>query len=159
MKRKLALILSLAMVALIAVGALTGCNDNGDDTATTTTTTAQEENGTQEGEEQGSGGVASIGEGETSFTFEVTNNEGNVSVWSVYTNETTVGAALLEVGLVEGNDTEWGLMVSTVNGLTADFEANGAWWSFLVDGEMSMVGVDSTYIEPGVTYAFVYTIE
>ena len=98
-----------------------------------------------------------IGEGATTFTFEVTDNDGNVSVWNVRTNESTVGAALVGVGLIEGETSDFGLMVSHVNGLRADFNEDGAWWAFYIDGGMAMVGVDSTDIEEGASYAFVYT--
>jgi len=87
----------------------------------------------------------------------VTNDEGSLSVWNVSTDETTVGAALLSVGLIDGDDSEWGLMVTHVNGLRADFNEDDAWWAFYIDGEMAPAGVDATDIEEGVTYAFVFT--
>jgi len=98
-----------------------------------------------------------IGEGRTMFIFEVTDDDGDVSVWNVHTNETTVGAALIEVGLIDGNLSDFGLMVTHVNGLRADFTEDGAWWAFFIDGEMAMAGVDATDIKEGASYAFVYT--
>ncbi|MDR2572456.1 MAG: DUF4430 domain-containing protein [Oscillospiraceae bacterium] len=105
----------------------------------------------------GSDGLQDIGEGATVFLFEMTDDEGNVSSWNVHTNDTSVGGALVEVGLIEGDVSDFGMMVSHVNGLRADFVEDGAWWAFYIDDEMAMVGVDSTDIEEGVTYAFVYT--
>ena len=98
-----------------------------------------------------------IGAGDTVFRFEVIDAEGVLTAWDVYTDEETVGAALLAVGLIAGDMTAFGLMVTTVNGVTADFDADGAFWAFYVDGDFAMAGVDATDIEPGVTYAFVYT--
>ena len=98
-----------------------------------------------------------IGEGSTVFTFEMTDEDGNVSAWNVHTNEATVGAALLGVGLIDGDVSDFGLMVTHVNGIRADFTEDGAWWAFYIDGEMAMAGVDSTDIEEGTSYAFVYT--
>jgi len=95
-----------------------------------------------------------IGEGATQFLFEVTDDEGVVTLWNVKTNAATVGAALDEVGLIERDETE---MVSHVNGIRADFIEDEAWWAFYIDGEMAMAGVDSTDIEEGTTYAFIYT--
>ena len=103
------------------------------------------------------GGAQETGEGATAFLFEVTDGEGNVTSWNVHTNAPTVGEALIEAGLISGDVSDFGLMVIYVNGLRADFDEDGAWWAFYVDGEMAMVGVDSTDIEEGVTYAFVYT--
>ena len=106
---------------------------------------------------QGTYTLQEIGQGSTVFRFEVTNDEGSLSVWNVSTDETTVGAALLSVGLIDGDDSEWGLMVTHVNGLRADFNEDDAWWAFYIDGEMAPAGVDATDIEEGVTYAFVFT--
>ena len=109
------------------------------------------------GNASSSSGANDIGNGSNVFLFEVTDDEGNVSAWNVHTNAATVGAALVEVGLIEGEEHDFGLMVSHVNGLRADYVEDGAWWSFHIDGEMAMEGVDTTDIKEGVTYAFVYT--
>ncbi|MCL2368227.1 MAG: DUF4430 domain-containing protein [Oscillospiraceae bacterium] len=101
--------------------------------------------------------VQTIGQGATTFRFEVTDPAEAVTAWDVSTDETTVGAALLAVGLISGDESEWGLMVTTVNGITADWDANQAFWAFYIDGDFAMAGADATDIEPGVTYAFVYT--
>jgi len=101
--------------------------------------------------------VQEIGQGETVFRFEVTDNNGMLTAWDVHTNEETVGAALLAVGLISGDETDFGLMVTEVNGVVADWDANQAFWAFHINGEFAMSGADATYIEPGATYAFVYT--
>ena len=138
------LILSFILSALIAVMALTGCNGN-ETNDTTSTSQALEEHQV-------------IGEGEYYFLFQVTDDEENVSNWTVYTNAQTVGAALLELSLIAGEESEWGLMVTEVNGLTADWDANSAFWAFYVDGEFATAGVDATDIVIGALYAFVYTV-
>lgn len=98
--------------------------------------------------------VLRLGVGETIFRFEVTDNNNNVTAWDISTDETTVGAALYALGLISGDQTAFGIMVTTVTEITTDFNADGTWWAFLIDGEMSPAGVDGTYIEAGRTYAF-----
>jgi len=100
-----------------------------------------------------------IGQGSTVFRFEVKDNTGTVTAWNVHTDKTTVGDALLEVGLIDGDVSEFGLFVLEVNGLVADFSANNAWWALYIDAEMAMIGVDSVEIEPGKVYLFAYTID
>lgn len=95
-----------------------------------------------------------IGEGETAFTFEVVLDDGTTTYYNVHTDETTVGAALLGVSLIEGEDSEYGLYVKTVNGVTKDFDTDGQYWAFYVDGEYASAGVDATDIVPGSTYTF-----
>jgi len=98
-----------------------------------------------------------IGEGSISFIFEIKNDKEDITVWKVHTNETTVGAALVSVGLIEGTTSDMGLMVEYVDGLRADFMEDNAWWAFYINGEMAMAGVDSTEIEEGTLYAFIFT--
>lgn len=59
---------------------------------------------------------------------------------------------------VEGTESDYGLMVETVNGVTADYNADGAYWAFYVDGEYSNYGVDEQPVEDGQTYQIVYTV-
>lgn len=106
---------------------------------------------------QAVGAPQDIGQGSTVFTFEVTDDKSEFTVYNVHTDETTVGAALLAVGLIDGDETDFGLMVKYVNGLRADYELDGAYWGFLIDGEFAMTGADATEIEQGKVYAFVYT--
>lgn len=42
----------------------------------------------------------------------------------------------------------------TVNGETADYDADGTYWGFYINGEYAMTGVDATTLEAGTTYAF-----
>jgi len=111
-------------------------------------------------EEQGRGPVKqqdianSIGEGNTVFRFTVVDLEGKSETFEIYTDETTVGAALLKLGMIEGEDGPYGLYVKTVNGMTLDYEADGAYWSFYINDAYAMSGVDTTEIKEGESYAF-----
>lgn len=99
---------------------------------------------------------AEVGEGDTTFYFEVKVGSNRVT-FTVNTDEVLVGNALIENGVIAGDDGPYGLYVKTVNGILADFDVNGAYWSFYVDGEYAMEGVDQTEIVDGAYYAMVYT--
>ncbi len=88
------------------------------------------------------------------FTLEVTDLDGKVTKREISTDKQTVGEALLEQGLISGDVGDYGLYVKTVDGLTLDYETDGKYWAFYVDGEYAMAGVDSTDITDGSTYAF-----
>ena len=96
---------------------------------------------------------ATVGKGATAFTVEVAQLDGTSITFTVNTDKATVGEALLELGIVAGDDTEYGLYVKTVNGVTLDYDADGAYWAFYINGEYAMTGVDATNIEAGATYA------
>ena len=69
------------------------------------------------------------------------------------TDKTVVGEALLDTGIIAGEDGDFGLYVKTVNGITADFDVDGTYWAFYINGEYAMTGVDQTDITPGTAYA------
>ena len=43
--------------------------------------------------------------------------------------------------------------MKTVNGITLDYDKDGKYWAFYVDGEYATSGVDSTPITDGASYA------
>lgn len=95
-----------------------------------------------------------LGEGETQFTFVVVDKEGNETTFTINTNETTVGAALLGVNLIAGEDSAYGLYVKNVNGIVADYDVDQTYWAFYIDGDYAMTGVDATEVVAGSTYTF-----
>ena len=95
------------------------------------------------------------GTGSTSFSLAVTDPDKNTVTVTVKTDKDTVGAALVELNLVSGSDSEYGLMVDTVNGITLDYNKDGKYWAFYINGEYAMTGVDATPVEEGTAYAFV----
>ena len=139
MKKLLSILLCIALIAALALSTV-GCSKNN---STEPVTSAE-----------ASGGTVSMGEGETTFLFDVVDPEGKESHFEIHTDEKTVGAALLSLGLIAGEDSEYGLYVKTVNGVTVDYDQDGKYWAFYVDGEYAATGVDSTDITAGATYTF-----
>lgn len=92
--------------------------------------------------------------GTKSFVFEVVDPEGKSETFDIKTDAATVGEALMAEGLVEGEEGPYGLYVKTVNGLTLDYETDGMYWAFYVNGEYGMSGCELTEIEDGASYAF-----
>ena len=92
-----------------------------------------------------------LGEGAKTLVVEVKADDRQVT-FTIHTDKTTVGAALQEHGLLEGEDSEYGLFIKKVNGIVADYDVDQTYWGFYVNGEYAMAGVDSTNIEEGVTY-------
>lgn len=102
----------------------------------------------------GSASVSTLGSGATQFNFNVVDADAKETNFVINTDEKTVGAALLAVGLIAGDESEYGLYVKTVNGLTVDWDKDGKYWAFYIDGEYAMTGVDATDVNPGSTYTF-----
>ena len=92
---------------------------------------------------------------EKSFVFEVVELDGSKKEFTVkYDDEKTVGEALVEEKLISGSDSQYGLMVDTVNGQKYTYDDDKVYWAFYIDGEYAMTGVDSTPIEDGKVYCF-----
>lgn len=99
--------------------------------------------------------------GAKKITVEVVDDAGASKMYEVATDAEYLRQALEEAeGLtVEGTESEYGLVVETVNGLTADYNTDGAYWAFYVDGEYCNYGVDEQPVEDGQAYSIVYTAE
>lgn len=140
--RLLACILCVMLTAA-AAWTFTGCTERktpASDTGTGTGTAA--EAGTE------------IGEGQTQFYLTVTDGDGNTARFSVKTDKKTVGEALLELGLIEGDVGPYGLYIKKVNGILADYDTTKTYWAFYVGGEYALTGADTTDIVPGTAYEF-----
>ena len=96
-----------------------------------------------------------LGTGNKTFTF-VVQVEENTVTFTIHTDAETVGEALLDLGLIEGENGTWGLYVKKVNGMTADYDIDQTYWAFYENGEYGS-GVDLTKVNDGYTYSFVRT--
>ncbi len=92
------------------------------------------------------------------FTFEVIDLDGTKKEFKVqYYEEKTVGEALVNEKLISGETGQFGLMVDTVNGIKYNYNEDGAYWAFHINGEYAMTGVDATPIKDSEVYSFVAT--
>ncbi len=96
-----------------------------------------------------------LGEGSKTFMFKV-DAEGYAITFTIHTDAETVGSALLALGLIAGEDSQYGLYVKTVNGMFADYNVDQTYWAFYENGEYAN-GVDATNVTEGSTYSFVRT--
>ena len=141
-----AVIISLLLIAAMAL-CMTSCGNSKTDSVASST--KNDAGKTAE--------IKELGEGETSFKFTVTYDDGKSDVYTIKTDKKTVGDALLDAGLISGSDSEYGLMVDTVNGVRADYNLDKAYWAFYINGEYANTGVSATNIEADAEYSFVYT--
>ncbi len=133
-KKPLSFILCIVLITAMALTAI-GCNDGKNyDTVTVS-----------------DGAV--LGEGAVEFPLEIVDGEGISINVTVKTDKTTVGEALLDVKLIAGDVEQYGLYIKCVNGIVADYDADGTYWAFYVDGEYAMSGVDTTDVVEGAKYS------
>ena len=97
-----------------------------------------------------------LGEGAVTIRAEVKAEDKSVT-FTVHTDSETLGAALLENDLISGDEGEFGLYIKFVNGIEADYDKDGTYWSLSRNGEYLMTGADSTPITDGEHYELTRT--
>ena len=96
-----------------------------------------------------------LGQGETTFNFSVKGPDGAESHFEIRTDKSTVGEALLELGVIDGEQGPYGLYVKKVDGIELDYDKDGKYWAFYINGAYAMSGVDQTEIVKDAHYSFV----
>ena len=144
----------LCMMLIVAM-ALTsvGCGGKNQDAKNESSVVAQSEVSV-EASTVVEGEATVLGEGNIKFSLTVVDQDGNETDFQILTDKETVGEALLDVDLIAGDESEYGLYVKTVNGVTADYDKDKTYWAFYVNGEYANTGVDSTPVEDGAVYSF-----
>ena len=135
---------ALTLSAVLSVCLLAGCGASASSTASSAASDAASSVASSE--------VASSAAAETQATVEFTVTTADGSVSSVLLNETDgekLSTALAKAGIISQEEADAGF-VTTVNGETADYNKDQAWWC-LTDaaGEMTTVGVADIELHDG----------
>ena len=97
-----------------------------------------------------------FGKGEKTIEVEVKVEDQSVT-FTINTDEKYLADAMLEHELIEGEEGAFGLYVKKVNGITADYDKDKAWWGLYKNGEVTPAGASFTEIADGEHYEFVYS--
>ena len=93
-----------------------------------------------------------------SIQVTVVHGDGTSKVFDIETVEgATLRSALESINLIAGDESEFGLYVKVVDGETADYDKDGAYWGFYQDGEYMMSGVDTSFVKDGDSFEIKYT--
>jgi len=137
MKKTLSLILCIVLIAAMAL-VTTGCSGKPDDMAVSDVITISDGD--------------TISEGKNTYPLTIVHKDGTELTVTVNTELTVVGEALQELGLIDGEEGPYGLYIKTVNGETLDYDKDGKYWAFYIDGEYALEGIDLTEIAEGAAY-------
>lgn len=99
-------------------------------------------------------------EGSKAITITVVNKAEESKIYEVKTDAEFLRQAMEETKdlTFEGTESEYGMMVETVNGELADYNADGAYWAFYVNDEYCNYGIDSQPVADGDAFSIVYTV-
>ena len=98
-------------------------------------------------------------EGTKSITIEVVNSKGESTLYETKTDAEYLLGAIEDTKelTVEGYEGQYGFTVSAVNGETADFTVDSAYWAFYLGEEYCNYGVSEQPVNDGDSFRIVYT--
>ena len=147
---------ALALSAVLSVSLLAGCGASASSTASSAA--SSEAASSVAASSVASEAASAASEAQAAVEFTVTGADGTSSTVTLnVTDGEKLSDALAEAGIISQEEADAGF-VTTVNGETADYNKDQAWWC-LTDGsgEMTTVGVADITLHDGDSYAFTYT--
>ena len=151
----------LSLLSITMLFAATSCEkkeDNSNDNSSKATTSSIDENLPKIWSSATYTSDTELGEGDKKVEVEVKAEEKSVT-FTIHTDKSTLADALTDLKLIKGDDSEYGIFITEVNGITADYNENKSYWMISKDGVSLSVGADSTKIADGEHYEFTYTKE
>lgn len=101
-------------------------------------------------------------EGSKEITISVINKAQETTTYELKTDAEVLREAMEEAqeqGLTfSGTESEYGMMIDTVNGETAVFATDSAYWSFYVNDTYCNYGIDSQPVVDGDAFKIVYEV-
>ena len=97
--------------------------------------------------------------GSKTITISVVDSKMQTVTYTTKTDAEFLRQAMEETeGLTfSGDESEYGLMVTVVNGETADFNVDGSYWAFYINDEYCNYGIDSQPVADGDSFKIEYT--
>lgn len=144
-------IFSVVAAAALAAGLLAGCGASSA-AGSTASSTASSVAASSEA------ASAEVSEAKIKAQFTVTGADGESQTFDLEVPDgEKLSDALAEAGIISADEAAAGF-VTTVNGETADWDKDSAWWCLTdASGEMTAVGVADIELHDGDRYAFTYT--
>ncbi len=94
--------------------------------------------------------------GEKAITVVVVHKDGSEKTFTYHTDEEYLDKVLLAEGLIEGYEDQYGLVVEKVDGETAIWETDSAYWSLYVGEAYATTGISMTPVYDGSVFKLVY---
>lgn len=132
--KKVTKIISILLALFIVCGLFAGCGD-----------------GSSSG--QNAGGDTAV----KNITVTVVHGDGTSKDFPIAAAGTTLREALEQENLVEGEESQYGLFIKTVDGETVN-DDNQEWWCLTKGGEQVNSGVDGVEIADGDKYELTLTV-
>lgn len=97
-------------------------------------------------------------QGTKTITVTVVHADGSVKDFTCRTQEEYLAPVLVAEQIAQGDETQYGLTIHTVDGEKADWNVNQSYWSLFINGEYAVTGASSTPVNDGDVFRLEYTI-
>ena len=96
-------------------------------------------------------------QGTKTFTLTIVHGDGSTKTESITTSQEFLAPALREEGFIGDEGIETGMYL-TVDGETANWDPDQAYWSIYIGTEYATAGLNDIAIEDGASYKLEYTV-
>ena len=98
-------------------------------------------------------------QGAKSITIEVVDNNAASTIYDLHTDAEYLRQAMEQAEGLEfsGTESEYGMMVETVDAVTADWNVDQSYWGFYVNGDYCNYGIDTQPVVDGDAFKIVYS--
>ena len=142
--RKYAILAAALLAASLCLG---GCSPDKNAASSDLSSASVQSSDTVDGGSDSETAVADESE-EKLITVTVVVSDTDSRSYEITTDADNLRDAMEAEGKIEGSESDFGLFITAVDGVTAD-ESKQEWWCLTKDGEMWNYGIDSTKIENG----------
>lgn len=97
-------------------------------------------------------------EGSKHITVTVVHKDMTQKKFEFVTDAEYLGQVLLKEGIIQGEEGAYGLMISAVDGETADWNTDRSYWALYIGTEYATTGADGVVLTDGGEYLLEYTI-
>ena len=97
-------------------------------------------------------------EGSKDITVTVVHKDASEKTFQYHTEAEYLSQVLLEEGLIQGEEGPYGMMITAVDGETADWNVDQSYWALYIGEDYATTGADGIVLTDGGEYSLVYTI-
>ena len=97
--------------------------------------------------------------GAKTVTVDVVHADGKQNEFVYHTDLAYLGELLLSEGLVKGENREYGLYITQVDGEDANYDTDKAYWALYENGEYATQGAETMPLADGSLFSLVYTTD
>ena len=95
-------------------------------------------------------------EGSKTITLSVVYEDQHTDDYTIHTDAEYLKEAIEGTVELDGEESEFGYTLYTVNGVTADFNTSSNYWAIYVNGEYGMYALDAQPVNDGDSFSLVY---